>query len=77
MACRNFVDRDGNAWEVRDISRSEWEFKPAGGNRGSVRTVRAPNYENDPFELSNEEVQKLLDGEGSPRTGRAPSPFTD
>ncbi len=77
MACRNFVDRDGNAWEVRDISRSEWEFKPAGGNRGSLLTVRAPNYENDPFELSSEECQKLLDHEGPPRTGRAGSPFLD
>ena len=77
MACRNFVDRDGNAWEVRDISRSEWQFKPAGGNRGSLLTVRAPNYENDPFELSNEELQKLLDSEGPPRTSRTPSPFGD
>ncbi len=77
MSYRRFVDRDGNEWEVRDVSRSEWEFRPCGGNRQSAQTVRVPNYENDPFELSAEECQKLLDSEGPPRTGRAGSPFLD
>ena len=76
MGYRRFVDRDGNEWEVRDM-RSEWEFRAVGGNRKPSRTVQPPNYEADPFELSAEECQKLLDGEAPPRRGRASSPFPD
>lgn len=77
MGYRKFVDRDGNSWEVRDISTSEWQFQPVGGNSEPARRVRSPNYENDPFELSADELQKMFDDEGPPRTGRAKSPFPD
>jgi hypothetical protein len=74
MGYRRFVDRQGQAWEVKDQSRSEWVFAPAGGNPGPARTVRAPGYESDPFEMSNEELQRLLDSAPPPRP-RKPSPF--
>ncbi|MDP3774060.1 MAG: hypothetical protein Q8Q85_07295 [Gemmatimonadales bacterium] len=34
-------------------------------------------YESDPFELSNEELQRLLDAAQPPRSRRTPSPFKD
>ncbi len=61
MGYRTFTDRQGRQWEVRDRTRSEWEFLPIGGNPERPRTVRAPGYEKDPFELSIEELQHLVD----------------
>jgi hypothetical protein len=77
MGYRKFVDRSGNAWSIRERSRWEWQFEPEGGNPGPARTVRAPGHQNDPFELSKEELQRLLDS--APGTGRtrAPNPFKD
>lgn len=78
MGYRRFIDQSGNEWEVRDLTRSEWEFQPVGGNPGGARMVRAPGYESDPFELSEEELQKLLgEGEGPGRSRPAKSPFKD
>lgn len=77
MAYRRFRDRDGNDWEVRTPSRDLWELAPAGESSGRSRTVPAPGYERDPFELSVEELQRLLDG-SAPTPGRSrPSPFKD
>jgi hypothetical protein len=75
---RRFVDREGHAWEVRDESRSSWRFAPLAGNPGPPRTVTPPGYENDPFEMSDEEMQRLFDAH-PPRTGpsRKPPPFRD
>jgi len=77
MGFRTFVDRDGHAWEVRDRSRTAWEFEPIRGNPDPRRTVRPPGYERDPFELSERELQRLLDGATGPRGRQAPSPFQD
>ena len=78
MGYRKFTDRDGRSWEVRDHSHSEWMFNPLPGNPSGRTTVPAPGYDNDPFELSNEELQRLLDtGGGPPRSGRKKSPFLD
>ncbi len=78
MGYRRFVDRDGRAWEVRDKSRTFWEFAPAAGNRANAVEVRPPGYERDPFEMSNEELQRLLDSvEGPARRGPRKSPFDD
>jgi hypothetical protein len=78
MGYRKFTDRDGNAWEVRDHSQSEWMFVPLPGNPVERTAVPAPGYDNDPFELSKEELQKLLDAAGPPRSGRQKkSPFLD
>lgn len=81
MGYRRFKDRDGNVWDVRDPSSSEWEFVPADPD-GSPFRVPAPGYEKDPFDVSNEELQRLLDqhrpgGGGAPARPRKPNPFGD
>ena len=78
MGYRRFNDRSGGAWDVKDVSRSEWEFVPASGAGKPVR-VTAPGYESDPFELSTEELQRMLEraiGEQE-RRGKRKSPFAD
>ncbi|MFQ5551087.1 MAG: hypothetical protein ACE5FJ_07620 [Gemmatimonadales bacterium] len=77
MGYRRFVDRDGNEWEVKDRYQSEWELVPVGGNRGSTVRVKPPTYESDPYEMSNEEIQRLLDSEGGSRGPKRPSPFLE
>ncbi len=78
MAYRKFVDKDGRSWEIRDVTRSVWEFVPDSGNPRNKTTVSTPNYENDPYECSNEELQRLLDGAGDTgRRGPPKSPFLD
>jgi len=78
MGYRRFNDRSGGAWDVKDVSRSEWEFVPASGAGKAVR-VTAPGYESDAFELSTEELQRMLEraiGEQE-RRGKRKSPFAD
>lgn len=77
MSQRKFVDRDGRPWTIRDRSRWEWQFEPDHGNPESARSVRAPAYQDDPFELSTEELQRLLDSARSSTQLRAPNPFGD
>lgn len=78
MSYRRFVDREGRSWEVRDRSRSRWEFHPISGNTSSAVPVSAPTYESDPYELSDQELQKLLDQElGRPARSASKSPFID
>lgn len=76
MGYRRFTDRDGNEWEVQDLSNREWQMTPvSGGSRSPVR-VAAPGYETDPFELSTEEMQRLLDAARPSRSsGQRRSPF--
>lgn len=77
MGFRTFTDRDGRAWEVRDRSSREWEFVPGKDNPGPARQAAPPGYETDPFELSTEELQHLLDS--APAAGRREkkSPFRE
>ena len=78
MGYRKFTDRDGYQWEVRDKTSSEWELIPVGSNPGGVTRIRAPGYEKDPFELSAEELQQLLDDDrGTGRRRPAKNPFGD
>ena len=77
MGFRRFKDREGCAWEVRVRSRDEWEFEPVAENPGPARAGAAPGYEADPFELSVEELQRLLDTARPPRGPSKPSPFKD
>jgi hypothetical protein len=74
---RRFVDRQGHAWEVRAHSRSEWEFSPVGDNQQPPRTGAAPGYESDPFEMSVEELERLLSVAQPARPRGKPSPFKD
>ena len=79
MGYRRFVDRDGRAWDVYDETDSEWAFIPQPGNPLDRTIVPAPGYDNDPFELSNEELQRMLDAANGNAGGshRAKSPFLD
>jgi hypothetical protein len=77
MAHRRFRDRSGQEWEVRARTRDEWELDPVGDNPGRPRTTRAPGYERDPYELSVEELQRLLDASAAPAPRGKPSPFKD
>lgn len=77
MGFRTFTDRDGQVWEVRERSSSEWEFSPGRGNPGPARSVAAPGYEKDPYEMSVEELQRLLDTAPAPHQGQRKSPFVD
>lgn len=78
MGYRKYRDRDGDGWEIRDLSDRAWVFKPLRGNdRQEVRVTPPPRID-DPFELSSEELQKLLDGSRTSGPSRRPrSPFLD
>lgn len=78
MSYRKFKDRSGAVWQVRDESLGRWVFAPEPGNLSDRRTVAAPGYTDDPFELSDAELQRLLDG-SQPDGGskRPPSPFKE
>ncbi len=78
MSYRAFTDRQGNRWQVRPQARREWHFEPLPGNPETRRVAVPPGYQEDPFELSDQEIQRVLDsarpaGAGSGR----PSPFKD
>jgi len=77
MAHRKFTDREGREWEVRAETRREWLLEPVGENREPRRNVAAPGYEKDPFELSQEELQRLLDGSEAASRRSVKSPFKD
>jgi len=77
MGDRHFTDRDGMRWEIRVRGRQEWSFDPLDDNPGPTRTAKPPGYETDPFELSIEELQKLLEAAPKPKPGARKSPFLD
>ena len=78
MGFRNFTDPQGRKWEVRDRSKTEWELLPLGDNPERHRTVRSPGYEKDPFELSEEELQRLLSlPDNVARSRPSKNPFKD
>jgi hypothetical protein len=74
---RTFTDREGHKWEVRPSSREEWELEPVAPNPNRARTVAAPGYETDPYELSQEELQRLLERSAPLPDRKKPSPFKD
>ena len=75
MGFRRFTDQDKRVWEIRPTSRSEWEFSPSGENLERPRTVPSPGYEKDPYELSQEELQRLLDSSRVAATRQVRNPF--
>ncbi len=77
MGDRRFVDREGLRWDVRVRSRREWSFEPVDDNPGPARTAAPPGYERDPFEMSVEELQRVLDAAPPPRPRSTKSPFLD
>jgi len=68
---------------VRVISKSDWRFEPIGGNPGPPRSARPPLYAgDDPFELSEQELQSILadarpDTSAARRSGVGRSPFRE
>lgn len=78
MAYRKFRDRDGAGWEVRDESDRRWVLQPLRGNDGAEVRITPPSGVDDPFELSTQELQKLLGAARARGSGsRPPSPFRD
>lgn len=83
MGYRRFVDREGCGWDVKDRSDYEWVFEPEPGNAAGAVTVPAPGHQKDPFELSIEELQRMLDAAGptdrpgGPGRTKKKSPFLD
>lgn len=75
MGFRRFTDRDKLTWEIRPVGRGEWEFSPVGENTGKPRAVPSPGYEKDPYELSQEELQRLLDGAAAAPVRKVRNPF--
>lgn len=76
MGYRRFADRDGVMWEVRDHTFTEWELQPVGQPDMAPVRVRAPVQERDPFEVSTEDLQRMLDAE-RPRGTSSKNPFKD
>lgn len=77
MGDRHFVDRDKRRWEIRVRGRREWLFEPLDDNPGPTRSAAAPSHETDPFEMSVEELQALLDAAPKPKPRPESSPFLD
>ncbi|MGE0440018.1 MAG: hypothetical protein AB7S39_05965 [Gemmatimonadales bacterium] len=77
MGFRKFVDGSGREWEIRPRTKDEWELAPAGSNPERSRSVRAPGYERDPFELSKEELERLVSGGTEAKPRNTKSPFKD
>lgn len=80
MGFRRFVDRDGRGWDVKDRSDYEWTFEPEPANPAGAVNVPAPGHQKDPFELSIEELQRMLDEAGPTERASRPnkkSPFLD
>ena len=80
MGYRRFQDRDGITWEVHDLSDVAWDFEPVSRPKEATLRVPAPGHQKDPFELSTEELQGLLDEvrRSAPRpSGPRKSPFKD
>jgi hypothetical protein len=76
---RKFTDRSGQPWVVeREHGRHELVFRPAHGGQGDERVAPLPSHSHsqDPYELSDSELQRYLD-QSRPRYGKpkAPPPF--
>lgn len=65
---RTFRDTRGDGWEVRPQSDFKWHFVPLEGNDGIRTIVTPPPEADDPFDLDEHDLQKLLDS-GIPTRG--------
>jgi len=72
---RRFVDGEGGRWEIRIEASGEWRFEPVSGNPRPTSRARPPLYARDPFELSEQELQRILGGARPIERRTAPSPF--
>ncbi len=77
MGYRRFSAENGGRWEIRIEASGEWRFEPVSGAGDATRRGRPPLYARDPFELSEQELRRILaDARPVTRPG-APSPFRD
>lgn len=58
---REFEDREGTTWTIRTAQDFKWYFEPADGAEATRHIVTPPPNVDDPSELDDEELQKLLD----------------
>jgi hypothetical protein len=76
---RKFTDRSGQAWIVeREHGRHELVFRPVDGAQGDERVAPLPSHRHtqDPYELSDSELQRYLDQAGSRyHKPKGPAPF--
>ena len=77
MGDRRFQDREGRRWGIRVRGKREWILEPVEDNPGPARSVTPPGYEADPFEMSVEELQRLLDAAPVPKARPRSSPFLE
>ena len=73
---RRFQDAQGNGWEIDAGEDFKWHFVPL-EDTDRIRTIVTPPPEvDDPFDLDEHELQKLLDSGISTRGIREPLPST-
>ncbi len=78
MSYRKFLDHDGRRWEVRAVSKSDWRFDPLVDNSERPRRVAPPLFAgDDPFELSQEDLRRILDDAKPMPSAPKKSPFKD
>lgn len=77
MAHRKFKDRQGRGWQARVESKRRWWLEPLPGNEEARRLATPPTYADDPFELSEQELQRVLKGARPSRGAPGPPPFKD
>lgn len=65
---RRFEDAQGEGWEIRPQENFKWQFVPLEGNEAIRKIVTPPPQVDDPFDLDEHELQKLLDS-GIPTQG--------
>lgn len=60
---RKFSDTTGQVWDVETSpqSKREWIFRQVEGSEREDRVVPAPTHVDDPFEVSDEELQRLFE----------------
>lgn len=60
---RTFKDTGGHDWEVTvsPQSKREWLFRRVEGEQRDDRLAPAPTHVDDPFEVSEEELQRLFE----------------
>jgi len=78
VSYRRFFDREGERWEVRAVSKSDWRFDPVAGPPSRPRRGAPPLYAgDDPFELSQEDLQRILEAASPMAAAPKKSPFKD
>ncbi len=76
---RKFTDRSGQPWLVeREHGRHELVFRPVHGEQTDERVAPLPSHKHsqDPYELSDSELQRYLDASQTRyRKPKKPPPF--